>query len=664
MVTCIANDGNAYTLTPSGTYPPLGPAVFAGGLYKFTSTTFVQYNVGTGTPAQSVYPTAGLVQNWGNGGACGGVFTTGGVDYGTGGATITMRITVAGPGTLTIHTEPHPGGMSGSCGTSGTISANAYVSGGLGGLVDSDAQAAGTDLTLVIPDDGFCVHHVDIIGSSGPWGYAGADWLETDTSVHADFTHDLTAARTAAFTDTSHGGTGTIDTWAWDFGDGGTATTQNPTHVYAAPGTYEVTLTVETDDAETATVTRSVFVPSDTDYEPPEPGGAIVEIYASAVGAARWGVAHWGEDVWATAGWVNVTPQSIDAQIRWGSHSPERGILAETEAASWIVDTYDPERLLDPGNPDGPYATDLRAGLPIRIRHRGTIIRQGVAETIAYFHQGSRGGIRVTDAISELARSSVPDDSILADTLRARARDAIAAAGVSVTVESDPPGGDPALAPRLEGDRSVWRHIADAAEQTLHIAYVDRLGVVRFRPWSAPYDRGRGVDETQLVNLGTVVATRGLYSVVQAQQTVADGDALIERRLTPTPRYGAVVYKRSDPTPDADAWAAAVLADRSLQTVQWIPGAIFPLDANAVEYFATLEAMERFGVDDAAADPPVDVTGIIVGGSILVTSKREAEAVWSFELELAQTADSPLYTDTDPAEFLLNETGDGYLYGD
>ena len=44
-----------------------------------------------------------------------------------------------------------------------------------------------------------------------------------------------------AFTDTS---TGSPTQWSWDFGDGGTATDQNPTHVYAAAGTFDVSLTV------------------------------------------------------------------------------------------------------------------------------------------------------------------------------------------------------------------------------------------------------------------------------------------------------------------------------------------------------------------------------------------------------------------------------------
>lgn len=38
--------------------------------------------------------------------------------------------------------------------------------------------------------------------------------------------------------------TNPINTWQWNFGDGGTANTQNTSHVYAAPGTYAVKLVV------------------------------------------------------------------------------------------------------------------------------------------------------------------------------------------------------------------------------------------------------------------------------------------------------------------------------------------------------------------------------------------------------------------------------------
>jgi PKD repeat protein len=49
------------------------------------------------------------------------------------------------------------------------------------------------------------------------------------------------APLTVNFTDAS---TGSVDSWAWDFGDGGTSTAQNPSYTYTAAGTYTVALTV------------------------------------------------------------------------------------------------------------------------------------------------------------------------------------------------------------------------------------------------------------------------------------------------------------------------------------------------------------------------------------------------------------------------------------
>ncbi len=55
-----------------------------------------------------------------------------------------------------------------------------------------------------------------------------------------------TAPLTVAFTDLSTPGDAAITRWDWDFGDSGTSTSQNPTHIYETPGTYPVTLTVTT----------------------------------------------------------------------------------------------------------------------------------------------------------------------------------------------------------------------------------------------------------------------------------------------------------------------------------------------------------------------------------------------------------------------------------
>ena len=51
---------------------------------------------------------------------------------------------------------------------------------------------------------------------------------------------------------------GTIDSYAWTFGDGGTSSAANPSHTYAAEGSYNVTLTVTDNRGGTGTVSHSV----------------------------------------------------------------------------------------------------------------------------------------------------------------------------------------------------------------------------------------------------------------------------------------------------------------------------------------------------------------------------------------------------------------------
>ena len=62
------------------------------------------------------------------------------------------------------------------------------------------------------------------------------------TNVVAGFSSTTNACSGIAvqFTDTSNFAT----SWNWNFGDGGTSTAKNPTHVYSSNGTYQVSLTV------------------------------------------------------------------------------------------------------------------------------------------------------------------------------------------------------------------------------------------------------------------------------------------------------------------------------------------------------------------------------------------------------------------------------------
>jgi PKD repeat protein len=84
----------------------------------------------------------------------------------------------------------------------------------------------------------------------------------------AGFTHTCNAA-TCSFTSTSTDAPpGTIVTFAWDFGDGGTAAVSNPTHAYVIvnPTDFTVTLTVTDNEGATDVETQTISV------SPPPPG--------------------------------------------------------------------------------------------------------------------------------------------------------------------------------------------------------------------------------------------------------------------------------------------------------------------------------------------------------------------------------------------------------
>lgn len=62
------------------------------------------------------------------------------------------------------------------------------------------------------------------------------------------------------FTDSSTDSDGTIASRSWNFGDSSTSTATNPSHTYAAGGTYSVSLTVTDNSGATNTKTQSVTV--------------------------------------------------------------------------------------------------------------------------------------------------------------------------------------------------------------------------------------------------------------------------------------------------------------------------------------------------------------------------------------------------------------------
>ncbi len=79
----------------------------------------------------------------------------------------------------------------------------------------------------------------------------------------ADFSADPTSGPfplTVAFSDLSTEGSGAIDQWQWDFGDGQYSDLQNPTHEYQVVGKYTVTLTVIDLNDNTDSETRVDYI--------------------------------------------------------------------------------------------------------------------------------------------------------------------------------------------------------------------------------------------------------------------------------------------------------------------------------------------------------------------------------------------------------------------
>lgn len=418
--------------------------------------------------------------------------------------------------------------------------------------------------------------------------------------------------------------------------------------------------------------------PVDPGYIPPEPGHAILEIYVHDEDATRWGTATWGDNpptgttgIWSAAGWQDVTPEGVRAHVRWGTSRPERGILAVQEAQSWEVETYDPDRVLDPGNPDSPYAPQLVSGVPIRISSSvsGRVIRTGIIDEIAYNYRAPqyRGTIRGSSTIAALWRASVAADAVLGNTLNERVRDAVAESGIYIGgipilrfTDSFP---DIPLSDQIPDEQNAWTHIYKAGEEALWTIYEDEGGALSSAPAAGGVDRGSEITYESLEDLRSESSEDGIYSVVRVQP--ADPmDAMLERVASPLPRYGRIPYTRTETTINPEAWAAAVLADRAWPGVVWTPGVVWCFTEADVDFMASLQITERVHI---VVPGVVDVAGVLVGMEMWVEAKDDDETRWLF-LPVIATASSAslgsttLVADDGSGDFLVDDdTGDDFL---
>lgn len=105
------------------------------------------------------------------------------------------------------------------------------------------------NVTLVITNSDLCTNHI-------------TKQVLVKASPIVNFTINGPACSSSPvnFTNQSTGNSGIISTYLWDFGDGTTSVLIHPSHLYAAPGTFNVTLTTTNTNGCFASITKPVIV--------------------------------------------------------------------------------------------------------------------------------------------------------------------------------------------------------------------------------------------------------------------------------------------------------------------------------------------------------------------------------------------------------------------
>src|SRR3954451_5753970 len=148
-----------------------------------------------------------------------------------------------------------------------------YLATGNGGFnrLSPDLAAGSRGATISSLAIGTNRFYVTAFNSAGESAQSNTASVTVSASVSASFVVSPSAgvAGVTNFfcSDTSTGAT----SWVWNFGDGGTSTLQNPTHLYNTPGTYTIQLTANGTSFASRVVSVSSGVASDFTFTPSNP---------------------------------------------------------------------------------------------------------------------------------------------------------------------------------------------------------------------------------------------------------------------------------------------------------------------------------------------------------------------------------------------------------
>jgi len=363
---------------------------------------------------------------------------------------------------------------------------------------------------------------------------------------------------------------------------------------------------------------------------PPLPaiGSAQIEIWGPSPGSAKWDEALWDTALWSKFDWRDMTPESVAVRITWGADDPI-GVLTIPAAGSWVVNTYDPQRLLDPSNGTSEFATSIRPGKPIRVSYLHStlgrrIVRQGLIDEVDFDLTELKGTLRGTDMVQLLVAAKVPAGQTgVPNTLRARAAHIISKVGLTalVPVEATPADEtDPPVGPVNASEASAWQHILSAALDALYAVWMDRAGTLRFRSFGNPRDTGfqaGGADGIPISTMKTQGSLQGVYTRIVGFDDGAPTVAVEAIDIAKAQLYGDITYKRDKVVPDARVWVDSVLADRSGSSLQYAPGTLYPQTEDALESILELGMIDIAHLVVESVTPPIDVSTRVLGGAII-----------------------------------------------
>ncbi len=227
------------------------------------------------------------------------------------------------------------------------------------GLDHTAVSGATMVATLAACDPSQATLHPDDVAGAGflyPTGVGSAPPV-------ANFSASPTtgpATLAVAFSDLS---TGSVTTWAWNFGDGGTSALSDPSHNFVAPGTYTVTLTVTgIAGSDTETKTGYVVVTPGTsainsDFSGSPRSGpapltvAFSDLTAPAATGWSWDFGAAGTSALANPTVVFSTPGCYDVSL-----GVTNGVATDTELKTCYIDV---------GTASGPAVPDF-SGAPTR----------------------------------------------------------------------------------------------------------------------------------------------------------------------------------------------------------------------------------------------------------------------------------------------------------